>query len=56
MRPIYMYVCYGKHNGVVACRFDETFKMNTDNSIIKRDVLEGAGRVLPDPCLLGFES
>ena len=46
-----MNVCmHGKHNGVVACRLDEVTKMNAGSSIIKREVLEGAGSVLPDPC------
>ena len=41
---------YGKHNGVVACRFDEVTKMNAGSSIIKREVLEGATNELSDPC------
>ena len=45
-----MFVWYGKHNGVVACRFHEATQMNAANSIIKREALEGAGNVLPDPC------
>ena len=45
-----MYVCkHNEHNDVVACRFDEVTKMNAENSILKREALEGAGNVLPDP-------
>ena len=43
-------VCHGRHNGVVACRFDEMKIISAGNSIMKREVLEGAGNVLPDPC------
>ena len=41
---------YVRHNDVVTCRFDEVSKMNAGRSMLKREVLEGAGNVLPDPC------
>ena len=45
-----MYVCmYGKHNGIVACRFDEATKMNAGSSILEGGASGGAGNVLPDP-------
>ena len=45
-----MCVRYTKHNGCMACKFDEATKMNAGNSIMKRETLEGAGNVLADPC------
>ena len=34
----------------MAFRFDEVTKMNAGYSKLKREALEGAGNVLPDPC------